>query len=411
MLYRFKDTISSKDILIISPNKVFADFISNVLPELGEEKIPEVGIEKLAHELLNYKCKFQTFFEQASVLLQRDDKLLQERIQQKSSVKFLAKLDEYIAYIEKTHFCPIDLTVGGRLVPLGFMKECFEKSSGMPIFKRLAKIAKDVECNIGIRYHYDITAKERDQIKRAVKKMFTLSTLRTIYKEFYVWMGMPKLFKPIKGAIFEYADVFPLIYLKSWIEGIKNVYEDVRHLLVDEMQDYTPVQYAVLSMLFPCKKTILGDANQSVNPFSSSSSEKIIEIFPNADCVKLCKSYRSTYEITQFADKISPNKDLVAIERHGEAPDVVLCENSADERHKIIDMIKVFQFGGYPSLGIICKTQKQAEKLFEKLHAQDHKIHLLTEHSMVFRQGVVVCSVHMSKGLEFDHVIVSGVSA
>lgn len=77
------------------------------------------------------------------------------------------------------------------------------------------------------------------------------------------------------GAVLEYSDVFPLAYLKMRLEGIKGAQKNVKHLLIDEMQDYTPVQYAVLAKLFPCKKTILGDANQSVNLFSSSTAEKI----------------------------------------------------------------------------------------------------------------------------------------
>lgn len=78
-------------------------------------------------------------------------------------------------------------------------------------------------------------------------------------------------------------------------------------------------------------KMILGDANQSVNPFSSSTSEEIRKVFTQADCVKLCKSYRSTYEITQFAQRISPNTDLVAIERHGEEPQVVGFKSENEE--------------------------------------------------------------------------------
>ncbi len=406
LLYRFKDTVSSKDILILSPNKVFADYISNVLPELGEENIPEIEMEKLAHQLLGYKYKFQTFFEQVTLLLQKNDDALRKRIQEKSSVEFVSKLDEYIRHIDKTCFHAKDIIINGRLVPSWFMEERFNDARGMPVFKRLDKLAGEIEQNIGICYHYDITSQERAAIKKAVRKMFSLPTLRSAYKEFYAWMGRPKLFKPIKNSVFEYSDAFPLIYLKMRLEGIESPYSGVKHLLIDEMQDYTPIQYTVLSELFSCKKTILGDANQSVNPFSSSSAEKINEVFKEADCVKLCKSYRSSYEITQFAQKIQPNDDLVAIERRGETPRILSCKNAEDEISKIINIINEFQESGHHSLGIICKTQKQAETLHERLHQSVHKIHLLTSHSSVFRQGVLICCAHMAKGLEFDRVIV-----
>lgn len=408
LLYRFKDSISSEDILILSPNKVFADYISNVLPELGEENIPEIEIEKLAHQILKYKYKFQTFFEQVNLLLEKNDKTLRARIREKSSLGFVSKLDEYIGHIDQVCFCPADITVGRRTVPASFIKERFSGSSNIPVFKRLAKVAKEIELNLRIYHHYDIKAKERAAIKKALKKMFVLPTLRSAYKNFYAWLGRPELFKPLKGSVFEYSDIFPLIYLKMRLEGIENPYGDVKHLLVDEMQDYTPIQYALLSELFPCKKTILGDANQAVNPFSASSSEKIKGVFEEADCVKLCKSYRSSYEITEFTQKILPNDELVAIERRGEAPRLLSCQDTTDEIAKIISSIGEFQESSYHTLGVICKTQKQAEQLYQHLHKTIHKIHLLGAHSSVFREGVLICSAQMAKGLEFDWVIVPG---
>lgn len=405
LLYRFKDTITSNDILILSPNKVFADYISNVLPELGEEKIPEIGMEELANDLLDRQYKFQTFFEQVALLLEKNNEAFKQRIRTKASLEFLHKLNEYLEHVEHSYFHSVDLYVGGRLVPSWFMEERFEKTRAMPIFPRLGKIAKDVEKNIGIYYHYDVTSDERAEIKSSVKKMFKFGTLRQLYKDFYMWLDQLELFKTMQGSVFEYSDVFPLIYLKARIEGLK-AFENVKHLLIDEMQDYTPVQYAVISQLFSCNKTILGDANQSVNPFSSSSANTIKAAFESADCVKLCKSYRSTYEITNFAQRISPNEDLEAIERHGEEPKVLLFKNEDEELQKIIKMLKDFPTTGYHSLGIICKTEKQAEELHAKLESNEYRIYLLTSASAIFRQGLVVCSAHMAKGLEFDQVIV-----
>jgi DNA helicase II / ATP-dependent DNA helicase PcrA len=111
LLYRFKETISSENILILSPNKVFADYISNVLPELGEEKIPELGMEELAADLLENKYRFQTFFEQVSLSLDKDDRDFRDRISYKASLGFLNRLNEYITHIENNDFTPVDLPV------------------------------------------------------------------------------------------------------------------------------------------------------------------------------------------------------------------------------------------------------------------------------------------------------------
>jgi DNA helicase-2/ATP-dependent DNA helicase PcrA len=140
-------------------------------------------------------------------------------------------------------------------------------------------------------------------------------------------------------------------------------YGHIRHLLVDEMQGYTPIQYAVLRALFSCKMTILGDANQSVNPFSSSSLPMIRDIFPEADCLELCKSYRSTAEITEFAQHISRNDKLVPIERHGLPPQVVASADRTAQEAEILTLIERHRQSEYRSLGIVCKTVAQAEGL------------------------------------------------
>lgn len=405
LLYRYKESISSKEILIISPNKVFADYISNVLPELGEEKIPEMGIEELAMQTLESKFKFQTFFDQVSILLEKTDESYVERIKFKSSFEFLSKLNQYLAYIENKYFQAIGLKVRMYVVPAWFIEERFKAYHRLPLLKRFPEIIKDIEENINIYYKYQIEAKERTEIRKAITGMFKTCNIRELYKDFYQWLEKPELFKLASRSTLEYSDVFPLIYLKIRLEGSKS-YDKVKHLLVDEMQDYTPVQYAVLSKLFVCKKTILGDSNQSVNPYSSSSSESINKVFPEADCVKLRKSYRSTIEITNFAQRISRNDDLIAIERHGEEPLVRGFENNEDELYEIKKLINGFLKSDSKSLGIICKTQQQAELLREQLKDIPASIHLITYYSSSFSDGIIITTAHLAKGLEFDQVII-----
>jgi DNA helicase II / ATP-dependent DNA helicase PcrA len=180
-------------------------------------------------------------------------------------------------------------------------------------------------------------------------------------------------------------------------------------LLIDEMQDYTPVQYAVLSRLFKCKKTILGDIGQRVNPYSASSADAISQIFPQGDVVKLLRSYRSTWEITAFAQKISPNAEVIPMERHGDEPEVIGFAGNREEAKYVKELIAEFNESGLQSLGVICKTSEQAQVLFEELNMQG--IHLLTPDSTSFKQGVIITTAHLAKGLEFDQVIIPFASA
>ncbi len=411
LLYKLKDHLTAKDILIISPNKVFSNFISNVLPELGEEPISEKNMEEIANEILNFEYDFQSFFEQIEQLLENNDKQIRNRIHQKSNLEFIRKLDEYIDYVKKSRFTPHDLLIRNHLITSNIIERSYKKRNSMPINQRLKWIAEDVEQEVYREFKIEITSKEKNELKSTIRKMFKQSTLLSAYKKFFVWMKKPELIKLGKKSKLEYSDIFPLIYLKLSLEDKNFSYRKVKHLLIDEMQDYTLIQYAVLSKLFSCEKTILGDENQSINPQSSSSSETINCIFKMSDRVKLHKSYRSTYEITKFAQRILPNSDLIAIERHGEEPQVLFCKNQNEELSQVFHIIHDFLKSEYHTMGIICKTKKQAEKLYNLVKKQIPQTSLYTEKSTSFKEGISVCPVYLSKGLEFDQVHVLDASS
>ncbi len=403
LLYRFKDSIKADNILIISPNKVYADYIANVLPELGEERVPEMGMEELASKIFQGRYKFQTFFEQVSHLLENKDPGFGERIAFKASATILSRLDQYLVHINKEYFAPADLWVGRSLVPDWFIREQFESLHRLPVMKRFGMIARAIEDNILFYYKRELSPQERKFILREVTAMFRITSLRLLYKDFYNWLGSPDLLKSASRSRLEYADVFPLLYLLMRFEGYQT-FDQVKHLLVDEMQDYSPVQYAVLARLFPCNKTILGDANQKVSLAGSSTAEVIAEVMPDAEVVKLRRSYRSTWEITRFAQEILPDSELIAMERHGETPVVSQYDSSLEEVMHIAGQIKAFLSSGGQSMGIICKTPKQAQWLFEQIGDVQEEVIMVDEESRAFSQGVVLMPVHLAKGLEFDHV-------
>lgn len=240
--------------------------------------------------------------------------------------------------------------------------------------------------------------------------MFAFPHVIALYQEFYRVLGKPQLFKWKRKNTLEYADVFPVIYLKSYFEGTAS-FDFIKHLLIDEMQDYTPIQYAVFSKLFSCKKTILGDSSQTVNPYASSSLTDIKKVFPGAETVELVKSYRSTLEIASFAQQLKRNSKLVPIERHGEEPQITKLDSMKDELDEICHLIRDFLQSDLHSLGIICKTQMQAEHLFDQIKHVSQNIHLVDFNSMEFKEGITVISAYMAKGLEFDQVVVPLVNA
>ena len=207
------------------------------------------------------------------------------------------------------------------------------------------------------------------------------------------------------GKMLEYADMAPLAYLHLALDG-NRTQTHIRHLLIDEMQDYSPIQYKVIQKLYPCRKTILGDASQSVNPYGSSTAAMIQKTFTTGEVMKLCKSYRSTFEITSLAQKIQANNELEPIMRHGEQPEILPFKNTEEETTGLVNLISDFRNSGYTSLGIICKTETQAKALAQKLQVHTDNISLLSSLSSAYTKGIVVTSAHMAKGLEFDEVIV-----
>lgn len=407
LLYTFRDSISSKDILIISPNKVFSDYISNVLPELGEETVPETSMEQILSGVLEHKYKYQTYFGLVNELLEKPSSSLINRIAYKASFGFISELDKFILHIENTYFKAADVKLTKYItIPAPFIEEQYLRFNRYPIRRRFDAMADYMLDMLKIQYTFTVTTTGRNLLKKEIRLMFAGNNDIQVYKDFFKWTNNPGMFKMRKGHTLEYSDLAPLAYLHLALEGNGNQPFRVKHLLIDEMQDYSPIQYKVIQKLFPCRKTVLGDAGQSVNPYGSSTAETIQKSLTASEIMKLCKSYRSTFEITDFAQKIHPNAELEPVARHGEKPQILQFGSAVEELSGIMGLISTYRKSGYKSLGIICKTEQQAREMADVLKSYANDISFLSSQSSAFVQGIVITSAHMAKGLEFDEVII-----
>lgn len=407
LLYTFRDSISSKDILIVSPNKVFSDYISNVLPELGEETVPETSMEQILSGVLEHKYKYQTYFGLVNELLEKPSSSLIDRIAYKASFGFISELDKFILHIENTYFKAADVKLTKYItIPAPFIEEQYLRFNRYPIRRRFDAMADYMLDMLKIQYTFTVTTTGRNLLKKEIRLMFAGNNDIQVYKDFFKWTNNPGMFKMRKGHTLEYSDLAPLAYLHLALEGNGNQPCRVKHLLIDEMQDYSPIQYKVIQKLFPCRKTVLGDAGQSVNPYGSSTAETIQKSLTASEIMKLCKSYRSTFEITDFAQKIHPNAELEPVARHGEKPQILQFGSAVEELSGIMGLISTYRKSGYKSLGIICKTEQQARKMADMLKSYANDISFLSSQSSAFVQGIVITSAHMAKGLEFDEVII-----
>lgn len=413
MLYRFQTTISPRDMMILSPNQVFGDYIANVLPELGEETIPEMEFERLAGLVLGPKVRYQHLHEQIESLLTTPDEALRRRIREKSSVSFYEELRDHLENLDRTAFHPHDLRVSTIVMPtdeIARRLHVYSSGTSMTLKEKVSKLTTTV---LGSLKHQAQGARIpwrpvwTTEVRRAIADMFPTASAEGVYRNFLAERGTPELFHKLPRNTYEYSDLFPLAFTALHVDK-RVLPKPAKHVLVDEMQDYTPVHYAVLSKLYPCRMTILGDAHQAVNPDGSSTMDAISRVFPDAQKVTLGRSYRSTIEIARFAQRIAPNPDLIPFERHGRAPAI---HEVADHDAQLATILRLLRqgHGEHQGVGVLCRTAAHAQQLFDTLSGHEN-VHLIDHTSDGFAEGVVVTTSHMAKGLEFDHVILANAS-
>lgn len=404
LLYRQKGRLSAENVTILSPNKVWGDYISTVLPELGEEPIFEVSFADLASiQLEGVIC-----FEAERDPIETSDPAWAERVGFKSTLSFVRQMEDFIAQLPERVFVPTDCSFGRFSVAAETIGERFRIYQGVPLKKRLQMVAEDLLDRFAADCCMDEEIPGSGTIRKALRTMLKASSTLSLYRAFYQAIGKPEmLVLPAKNCL-EWSDVFPFLYLHAAYEGLKQS-SSIRHLVIDEMQDYTPIQYAVINLLFKCQKTILGDFGQSIHPFYAHSLDDVRQLYADAEFVELTKSYRSTCEILSFAQKIKQTGKLDTVERHGETPKVIACQNRSDMLEQMKYEISGFLESSFGSLGILARTNREAKRLFDEL-STEFDVYLISPESNRFADGVSIISVGMSKGLEFDSVLIPDVS-
>jgi len=400
LLYRYKDRISAKNVTILSPNKVFGDYISNVLPELGEERIYEWSFTDIAEVQLEGIIDFEADKD----LFESDDRKWMERVRFKSTVDFLKLMDLYIRQMPKRVFEAKDYTFGLFTAKADWIQTRFGAYCEYPIKLRLKRIADDIYEQFETENMMENDLPKVRMILKSLYGMLCIKNSIALYKDFYKQMEISSLLVMPEKKTLEWADVYPFLYLHAAFDGLRES-RSIHHLVIDEMQDYTPVQYAVINLLFTCQKTILGDFSQRINPNHFHTLGDMRQLYEDAELVMLNKSYRSTYEIMQFAKMIQNVTTLEAIERHGEEPILMKCRDRQDEVLCLEDTIKTFIDSGNTTLGMIMKTNQLAKALFDIL-SESYDVCLIAPESTNFANGISITSVQMSKGLEFDEVII-----
>jgi DNA helicase-2/ATP-dependent DNA helicase PcrA len=212
----------------------------------------------------------------------------------------------------------------------------------------------------------------------------------------------------LENRVVSYEDLPPVILLMLLL-GADSDAKAIRHVIIDEAQDYTPVQYEVIRRVFShCNMTILGDLNQTINAYMNIGSfETAADMFGEKDTavITLTKSYRSTKTIADFCNALLLTDNTVEqLDRSGNKPLVIKADK--DEIFiRIANDIKDLKNEGHKLVAVICKNTKQCLSYFEGI-SRFTDISLITDQNEEYQGGTVIIPSYLAKGLEFDAVIV-----
>lgn len=410
-LYRYRKEISADNFLILSPNGVFIDYISEVLPELGERNIRNVELNDLGAAYLPRHVKAQDPSLQTERFLSGKDEAWKRRVLFKAAPEFVDSMDRYLEECDRRNFRKKKYVYEEGFLPAEFIYRLYEVRKNLPVYERMREMAEILSQELRIQRRYTGPGSRKNEIEKWLLEQYRHNTALALYQDFYRWLGKEELLKAKDNGEIEAADIFPLLYVRLYLEGSPKK-EDIRYLIVDEMQDYTPIQYAVLNKLFPCKKTMLGDFSQNLVPFAPQSSGFMKRLYPNAQMVSIRKSYRSTYEIMQFAGKLKKTVPMEVVERHGEEPALIACAHREEERDRVLKLLRESAAGGEdaPRLGLLTKDQEQAKEWYAYLKKHlGSKVSLLSADQKEFYEGITAAPISLVKGLEFDEVVVPDV--
>ena len=446
-----REGLTSRDIVAVTPSDVFSRYISGVLPELGEANIAERTFDDLAAPLLDRPAEpSEEFTEEAS----GDASGIRMACHDfKNSERFRVLLDRCLSDYERRWLPFADVRYDGRVVAtVGELRGAFLRdTAGLPPAARLARLEAAVFDRVhplargrrrrleqwlrgreGHDYDYRtvaryLTIREAGRLRRRIARftrpdpaaiytdLFEGDRLRRLAGEEELPSGLDAIVhrtaQGLRGGCIPYDDVAPLLYLRLRMEG-KSGYETIRQVVIDEAQEYTPMQYAVLGRMFPhALFTLLGDTGQTVlggafRPFYETAEAQLHRKKPVR--LSLAKSYRSTWEITRFACRFSSRK-AEPFERHGEEPRIFGFRGENEMEEGLVRQLAEYREQGVITAAVLCRTQSQARELAGRL-AGRAELRYVGGGDRICR-GFMVMPVTRAKGLEFDAVCVYDASA
>lgn len=429
LMYRHRDHLDAKRIAILSPSNSFSEYISTVLPELGEENAAAVTLNKITSEILGQKVEIPLL--QTEALLDESNVLRRESVRYKSGEAFLNRMRGFVAEFARVGPAFEDVALGGNTLVTGAELTRMYRTD----YKLLSPALRITR----IQTVLDSRLEQWEKSLYAQYEKQLISSYRGKDLEMATRFAVSHRLQPVRQQIRKMLDVrMPLLYVDAlkgapeelivaarenaaagcvwWEDAVGIAYlalalgfaapdKNIRHLLVDEAQDYSDVALAMLALYYPAAfVTLLGDPKQRTCPaMPPCDPARWSDCFgvPDAPLVQLTRCYRSTLPITRLCNAILPDDEqVVPFGREGKPPRI---GPKSDEA--LLDAVREAVDAGYGSIAVITRTLAEAKRVAEFIP----KAHLLdgSDEDILTDPGdIVVGGYHLMKGLEFDAVIV-----
>ena len=396
LLYRIPN-LTSSNVVVFTPNKVFSEYISNVLPELGEDNTYDMTFYDLLCQNINEYKDIENFTDFISRYYKGNVDNY-DMVKYKQSDEIIKEIDSYINNLLST------IKFNNKLEYDNFIEIDTEELNNMlnykynrfPLFERIKEISKRIASN-----NYEGSTKNASSIEKKLKELLNIKLdLKDIFNNFYQ-SEYSKYKDKVNDKYLYYEDACIFLYIKSLLVGF-NTNHVIKEIVIDEAQDYNKLQYLIIKKTFKTSNyTILGDTNQTINPYYKYDSlEELTSIFDSSKYITLTKTYRSTGKIIDYTNKILGLNHVTAI-RNDKASDIIF-RNNITKNDFLTDINNLKTIS--KSIAIITKNDKEAEKVYNMLK-DDLDIMLIDGFGHIKRDLVVVPS-YVAKGLEFDSVII-----
>ncbi|HHD2762077.1 TPA: UvrD-helicase domain-containing protein [Clostridium perfringens] len=433
LLYNYRKELEDK-VIILGPNGIFMEYISQVLPSLGEVGVKQETFASFALKEMDSELYIMSFDKYLEKILSEDKEFIEDA-KYKNSYEIIKDLDNLVKEMDKDYFHVEDVKYFGDLViSKEEIEEMFNKHyEYMPLFRRSEKIKRIIlskikdkrdekvwELNEELRKEKEKLTPEELLIEENNLEFRRKLRIREIVKEVMdsrakldSWISREDvldIYDRFNGNKKEYTinDLAPILYLAIKLEG-KKATKDYRHVVIDEAQDYSPLQFKVVRELTGTKYfTVVGDVNQRLIKYSDlAPMMELGKIFDdvNPDIYNLNKSYRSTYEIMEYANKYLDEDRIIPIVRHGKPVEEIEFHNDEELSESIIESLKEFSNEGLESIAIITRDKEELEKVYNLI---SNKVHLVKfdNEDVLYKGGNVIIPSYFAKGLEFDGVII-----